>query len=106
MNTPVNLDNLRELTEGDKALEAELFKEFISSANGLIKELEDNPNNEKWRTTCHAFKGICVNLGAIRLAEICKDGQEKSDAAILEKQSLLKDIKAEYVLVRSFLNNC
>lgn len=106
MSSPVDLTNLREITDGDKEMEAELFREFISSCDNYISDLGnmlDSDKNEVWRTTAHAFKGISVNLGAAHLGELCKKAQERNTASVQEKTILMEDIKNAYAEVKEFL---
>jgi len=102
----VNLTNLREITDGDTELEAELFEEFRTSSSALMIELEHNLQNddyEPWRKTAHALKGIAANLGAGQLANLAKEGQENYKALVNVKQNLLNQIKSEYINVLRFL---
>ena len=108
MSTPVDLTNLREITEGDAAMEQELFKEFIASADSYIINLGNMMSaeqHESWRTTAHAFKGLAINLGATHLSELCKKAQENNTANTQEKTAMLKDINQEYTAVKSFLDD-
>lgn len=104
MDKPVDLDNLREITDGDAELEAEFFDEFRSSANEVLSVLDPVANdNETWRKAAHALKGIAMNLGAYPLGELGKQAQEKCEAPSEEKQTMLAEIKAEYQNVLQFL---
>ncbi|MCD8563387.1 MAG: Hpt domain-containing protein [Alphaproteobacteria bacterium] len=105
----VDLDNLRAATDGDKELEQELFEEFIHQAEILLQELEafsgTETDNESWRKTAHAFKGIALNLGAEPLGVLCKIGQEECEAPPERKQEILRGIKSEYAKVHEFLQH-
>lgn len=106
MNTPVDLTNLRSMTDGDAGMEKALFEEFISSFEAGIKALEGNVNPEAaeaWRKQAHSLKGTSLSLGAMALGELCKRGQDEAQADASAKNALLKDIKAEYEKVRRFL---
>ncbi len=106
MCNPVDLSNLREMTDGDIELERELFAEFISSSQECISIMEENccnGENEIWHATAHALKGTSVNLGAEKLGELCKKAQEQQNAYSNEKQQILSDIKAEYNEVKIYL---
>ncbi len=103
----VDLSNLRMATDGDTELEQELFKEFISSTTKLINDLENHchgsNDNETWRTSSHALKGIALNLGANPLGELGKNAQNLFEGSIDEKSSLLTNIKIEHQKVLEFL---
>lgn len=105
----VDLSNLRMATDGDKELEKELFDEFITSSAELIGTLEEHArsmnDNETWRSVSHALKGICANLGAANLADICKESQEACNAPLPDKQDILARIKQEHEKVVQFLQS-
>lgn len=108
MAQPVDLRNLREITDGDAEMEKELFKEFIKTADSyivILGELLNADKNELWRTTAHAFKGLALNLGATNLGELCKKAQENNTASLQDKTSMLEAIRQEYAGVNDFLNS-
>ena len=78
MNDPVDLNVLRQMTDGDAALEQELFAEFFTSFEAgiaALKRLTDPAHQEDWRKQAHALKGMAVNLGAMALGAVCKQAQ-------------------------------
>lgn len=106
MSSPVDLTNLREITDGDTQMENELFREFLSASDSYVvglASLTSANQNEEWRKTAHAFKGISFNLGANHLGELCKKAQENNTASEQEKLAMLDDIRKEYNEVRDFL---
>ena len=108
MSDPVDLTNLREMTDGDTELEQELFAEFISSSEECLAIMSENctdGENEAWRSNAHALKGTSINLGADTLAGLCKDAQENHAANSNEKQGMLETIKKEYEAVKAFLES-
>ena len=104
----VNLTNLRSMTDGDVEMEQQLFKEFCGSfENGLSvlnRSCEDSAA-DAWRIQSHALKGISLNLGADKLGFLCKKAQDSHTASMKEKEDILEVIKAEYVLVKQFLDS-
>jgi len=106
MAEPVDLTDLRSMTDGDKDMELMLFQEFYSSSEGAIATLAANctdGQNEIWRSTAHAFKGTSLNLGAKALGDLCKKAQDTPADSSEEKKSLLGAIRAEYAQVKAFL---
>ncbi len=94
------------MTDGDKELELALFQEFYNSTETHLQTLAANcadGQNETWRTTAHALKGTCYNLGAHPLGDLCKKAQENPAASGAEKKALLDLIQAEYLKVNAFL---
>lgn len=107
-NPCVDLSDLRELTDGDPEIEAELFEEFISSSNELVEILKTSTqanNNESWRKAAHALKGIAGNLGAAQLSEYALQAQEAFESSPESKQELYQKINAEHQDVLEFLKN-
>jgi HPt (histidine-containing phosphotransfer) domain-containing protein len=51
----------------------------------------------------HAFKGLCLNLGAARLGNLCKKAQDCGTAKPEEKQKLLRSIQTEFENVKRYL---
>lgn len=106
MNAPVDLTNLRSMTDGDGEMEKALFEEFFSSFEAGIASLQTNIGDvaaETWRKEAHALKGIALNLGAMELGGLCKKAQEEPHANANAKGRLLENIRAEYERVRQFL---
>lgn len=106
MNTPVNLDNIHEMLDGDPVREQELFQIYISTAEECLEGLQDglaSGNEERWRTQAHALKGMSMNLGAATLGSLCAEAQEKSAAPKEDKEKILAGIQTEYARVKTFL---
>jgi len=108
MTQPVDLTNLREMTDGDSEMEKELFEEFFLSSDACIAGLDANTaggENEAWRKHAHALKGTALNLGAESLSAVCKHAQESHGASAEEKHAMLASIKAEYARVKDYLTS-
>jgi len=106
MTAPVDLANLRSMTDGDAEMEKALFEEFFSSFEAGIASLQPNTGEaaaEAWRKQAHGLKGMALNLGAIQLGELCAKGQDEPHADANAKSELLKNIQAEYGRVKQFL---
>ncbi len=106
MTNPVDLTNLRSMTDGDPEMEKELFAEFCSSTEACIATLKGNCTegaNEAWRSSAHALKGTAINLGAEELSALCKRAQEGMAASAAEKQQMLETLMQEYARVKTFL---
>lgn len=108
MADPVDLDNLRSMTDGDAEMEKILFEEFFSCFDSTIVQMQNNYSEDKaeeWRKDAHALKGVSLNLGAIQLGELCKKAQDEYATGSDSKDEMLKNIKAEYEAVRQFIGN-
>jgi HPt (histidine-containing phosphotransfer) domain-containing protein len=101
---PVDLTNLRSMTDGDSELEHALFAEFNSSFEAGITALHQAlaaNDTVSWHKHAHALKGIALNLGAESLAALCMQAQEQT--LNTESPTLLSKIEAEFTLVKQFL---
>jgi HPt (histidine-containing phosphotransfer) domain-containing protein len=104
MQQPVDLTNLRSMTDGDRELERALFIEFNSAFQdgiaSLRKAIAAN-DTSGWHQHAHALKGIALNLGAVLLAALCKEAQEQT--LNTKSSDLLDKIEAEFLVVKQFL---
>ncbi len=87
--SPAKLEELRETfdTDGLKGL----FTTFEHSMEALIARLEagiETSRVEELQQVCHAIKGICGNVGAMRLSLLAKRLEEAATAANLEELGL------------------
>ncbi|MFK7838705.1 MAG: Hpt domain-containing protein [Bdellovibrionales bacterium] len=104
----MDLTNLRDITDGDAAIEADLFQEFIQSSLRLIdalKNSQDEGSHDAWYDTAHSLKGIAINLGAIRLSDLAADAENSRDQTEGYKAGLLQSISAEHEKVLNFLQS-
>lgn len=105
-STHLDLTNLREMTDGDKELEAHLFEEFFRSSETLMKDLItaiETGDNEMWRKSAHALKGTAYNLGAQSLGDSCRTAQENLEKEDAAKHNMLNDIQTHYAVVKDSL---
>lgn len=108
MTEPVDLTNLRSMTDGDAELEKSLFEEFFLSFEKELVGLEHSTGEDavpSWHARSHALKGISLNLGAQKLGELCKTAQDEENAPAAFKSDLLKKITDEYAVVKRFLQD-
>lgn len=108
MNYPVNLIELREITNGDPDLEKELFDVFIDTTDSCLQKLEASQTQgmeDLWKRQAHALKGAALNLGAERLGALCKEAQDSSDIPLTSKTNLLTAIWEEYARVKNYLRS-
>ena len=107
MSQPVDLTNFREMTDGDVELEEELFEEFISSSTDGISIMANSlgkGENDAWRATAHALKGVAQNLGAGKLGKLLEQAQSAANDDRQTKQKILLNIDDEFAAVRKYLN--
>jgi HPt (histidine-containing phosphotransfer) domain-containing protein len=108
INGSLDLTNLRSITGGDAALEAELFGAFLDSSRKCMKELRKacaSGDEDIWRRQAHAFKGVSLGLGALRLGKLCKRAQDNPAAPPNLKRRMLAAIGQELAQVERQLKN-
>ena len=104
MDQPIHFDNLREITGGDRELEAELFQSFLDSSDACVEKMRAAlaaESAEQWRAAAHALKGVCLNLGALRLGDFCYQAQLAAVATAAEKRQQIATIEDELARVQA-----
>ncbi|WP_449441052.1 Hpt domain-containing protein [Pseudomonas migulae] len=65
---------------------------LLRKAGGDAKSLEE---------VAHSFKGSCSNMGALRLAELCNELEQRSKKRSLEGiEKLVGEIDGEFAIIR------
>jgi len=97
---------LQELLEGDFEL---LVSTFVNDSKNRLLEIKktlDDPNPLNFSQVCHSLKGSASNIGVERLAELCRQGEEKgSQADWTGVQGLLQEIEDEFRLISEILQD-
>lgn len=68
----LDLDHLRRTTQGDPALESELFGMFREQCSIWLRALDPRGDEAMWKSATHALKGMSRGLGAFALADACE----------------------------------
>lgn len=103
---PVDMDQLRIFTNGDRAEEKELAILFIDQAQSILGILQENLADTKadaWKSAAHRFKGAAGNLGAMSFQHLCKRAETHSGDPEAKKREMLAAIQAETRRVSEFL---
>jgi CheY-like chemotaxis protein/HPt (histidine-containing phosphotransfer) domain-containing protein len=67
----LDLDHLRQFTDGDSQLEGELGTLFLSTAEVYLRDMREAlQSGRAWTSIAHALKGASANLGARRIASL------------------------------------
>lgn len=102
----VMLDELKEVMEDDFGI---LIDTFLSDSEVRLVDVKtafDDLNSEKLRESAHSLKGSCSNVGASKLADICKHVEELGRVNKAEDAGeLIKDIVSEFEVVRVILKD-
>ena len=102
----LDLTNFRDITDGDRELEAMLFAEFISGTGASTAMMETGISAapiRAWQDAAHSIKGSARNLGAERLAAAASAAQDYEGADPAARRALLDDITREFAALRAAL---
>jgi HPt (histidine-containing phosphotransfer) domain-containing protein len=70
---PATLEQLRELIDGDDtSFLNDLFESYLSTAKDSIDSLRGDSDQEVLRRAAHTLKGSSLNIGASRVADLCR----------------------------------
>ncbi|HBN22469.1 MAG TPA: hypothetical protein DD412_04455 [Holosporales bacterium] len=69
-----------------------------------MEELEQSVGNENitWKEKAHALKGIALNFGATRVAELSRTAEEGYELSCEEKEKLFVDIQNAYQSAKNY----
>lgn len=90
------VNNLKEIfSEGFSDLIANYFKDFLTREQALSTAISAK-NIEEATKLAHALKGSSLNVGAVKLADICSRiemaGKQENLQVIIQEYSQLKEI--------------
>lgn len=92
------LSALQEVMEGEYGL---LLDTFLADSEERLSVLHTAADAETLGATAHSFKGSCSNMGAIRLAALCHELEQRARRTPLQGiEKLLADIHREFATVR------
>lgn len=68
-------DHLHQYTQGDNALEQELFDLLAGQLRQCVMKMEKAEDEDDWTVPAHTLKGAARGVGAFRLARACEDAE-------------------------------
>jgi HPt (histidine-containing phosphotransfer) domain-containing protein len=93
------LSALREVMEDEYPV---LLDTFLSDSEERLRLLHKANDADQLISTAHSFKGSSSNMGAIRLAELCDQLEQRAKEPSLGGiEKLVAEIDGEFILVRS-----
>jgi HPt (histidine-containing phosphotransfer) domain-containing protein len=79
---PQTLEQLQELVDGDDtSFLLDLFESYLSTARESIETLRHELDQDVLRRAAHTLKGSSLNVGASRVADLCKTLEQQLRAA-------------------------
>jgi HPt (histidine-containing phosphotransfer) domain-containing protein len=104
---PRMLDAIRQLDDGATGLLSQVVRIYIQSAPALLAKLRrgmDDGDHELVRQAAHSLKASSANLGAARLAALCKRVESDARARALGPDTpRAHEVEAEYHRVQAAL---
>jgi HPt (histidine-containing phosphotransfer) domain-containing protein len=104
--TPIDMEYLTILTDGDPGEEKELFKMFRDQMNKNIRELEKSfiqENNSDWEKIAHRMKGSSASVGAKALSDACMQAEHSANCSSREKEQYLLGVMSKLNDVMQFI---
>lgn len=103
---PVNLTELRAITDGDRAMENTLFDLFASTVDRCVENMKkclEGGGADQWRNIAHELKGASGTIGAYPLRGLCEEAEHLSPENAEKRQEFLALIASEATRVKAFL---
>jgi HPt (histidine-containing phosphotransfer) domain-containing protein len=93
------LSTLREVMEDGYP---ELLDTFLEDSEARLRVLHEARDAEKLSATAHSFKGSSSNMGALRLAELCGELEQRAkQPSLCGIEKLVNEIDSEFAFVRT-----
>lgn len=103
----INLDLLKDISEGDKDVESRLINLYLTESDASMIELKkycvDGFSNE-WVEVAHRLKGAASNVGAEILQGLCDEAQLMETATSEQRSTLFEKIVSIHEKVKEALN--
>lgn len=98
------LNGLREIMEDDFRLLIETFIQDSRDRLSTLLQYANTTEMDNLRRAAHSFKGSCSNIGAIHLAQLCADVEERALAGHSATMETDVDaIRREFLVVEAAL---
>ncbi len=99
------LGELREVMEDEFTV---LMKTYLNDSLARIQSIHDaieQKDADALRKEAHSFKGSCGNIGAPRLADLCRQLEELGRSGGVDGQELLDAISIEFQTVKTLIDD-
>jgi CheY-like chemotaxis protein/HPt (histidine-containing phosphotransfer) domain-containing protein len=96
----LDLEHLRQFTDGDPQLEGELATLFLSTVGVYLRDMREAlQEGRAWTSIAHAIKGASANLGARRIATLAlvAERSQPSRAQLEAIESAVDDIRGFFL---------
>lgn len=93
----LDLDHLLNMTGGDADLAEEVIDIFESQTETWGRMLSVDLPQRDWADAAHTLKGSALSIGAVELAEICRQaetlGRGEAEVSRVHAATMLSDVK-------------
>jgi HPt (histidine-containing phosphotransfer) domain-containing protein len=104
---PVEIEQIREVADGDPEFERELIETFLTDSEEQIQSLEvalREKDADEIRVRAHTIKGSSANAGAKRLQEVaCEMERIGSSNELEEAEAVFSLLRAAFEQAREYL---
>jgi CheY-like chemotaxis protein/HPt (histidine-containing phosphotransfer) domain-containing protein len=104
-SAPVDVSRLRDMAEGNPALEKEMARLFVEQSEknlATLKQSHARKDLDTLREAAHMFKGGASGIGATGLAQVC-DRLEYFEGTNGGRAALIEGVGKEYASVKYYL---
>ena len=109
VSPPIDLDYLRQFSEGDTAFEQELLELFVADSQthlAAVKAAIITQDLETVRQKAHQLKGSSSNVGANVMQDLAAQLEQAAKQETLEKVSTwFAELEAAYAAVATFVTH-
>lgn len=96
MGQMLNLERLRSITQGNRALEAKIRDLYQKTGEKCLSVLHGMARNDNdphaWHDACHELKGASANIGAEAMQEICAEAEHCEPGQRADRLARMEDI--------------
>jgi len=81
MEDKINLNQIQDISEGDKEFEEELITMYLQDTHARLNTLRELSAGKQWqdlKREAHSLKGSSGNLGVVVIYDLCKELERAS----------------------------
>jgi HPt (histidine-containing phosphotransfer) domain-containing protein len=100
-DTHVDRDVLSALQDVMEESYLELLDTFLADSESRLRELKISDDAATLANVAHSFKGSSSNMGAVRLAELCHELEQRVKViSVAATRKMVDDSPGEFAIVR------
>jgi HPt (histidine-containing phosphotransfer) domain-containing protein len=102
----LDIQALREITDGDRDLERGLVRLYCSTAERCLVRLRGLANTDEkqeWKYAVHEFMGASANIHANQIAALCKYAEHEDDPAM--RLQVCDNLDRAYETLKAFCSS-